>query len=210
MPVIDCRAAQRCISAMVDVSVSFAAKTASDLVNADVHLASLAPRSFAKLIDVEAEHSVAVNQYCSAGDRVIMTKVKDEQPWAVDALGSVISVHAINDQWGIMLDGPPAKAVLAPPSCFSVLGKDTKLCKKFIELGRDSPKTANVTTSSTRMYHTTREKVMYTPKKHVPVRSYDAVAGALNKGNMLVASSMDETLYVEGVSPATEVRACSQ
>ena len=86
------------------------------------------------------------------------------------------------------------------------MGKDTKLCKKFNELGRGATEKADVATSPTRLYNATREQILTTPLKQIPVRSYGAIAGALDKGNMLVSSGIDNTLYVESVSPLTEVR----
>ena len=185
--------------AMADDSLSFAAMTAADLVKAELLLAPMPPRPQSSVIDVEVAFSVSVANYCSAGDRIIFTKLDNDECWTVDALGSVISVTAIGDRWGVLLDGPPQKAVLASPSCFSVLAKDAKLVNKFNELGRYATEQADVATSPTRLDTATKEPNLATPLKQMPARSYDAIASALDKGNMLVASGIDDTLYVESV-----------
>ena len=198
------------IEVMADESLSFAAMTAADLVKAELLLAPMPPRPQSSVIDVEAAFSASVANYCSAGDRIIFTKLDNDECWTVDALGSVISVTAIGDRWGVLLDGPPQKAVLASPSCFSVLGKDAKLVNKFNELGRYATEQADVATSPTRLDTATKAPNIATPLKQMPVKSYDAIASALDEGNMLVASGIDDTLYVESVSPMTEVRHRSQ
>ena len=93
------------IEVMADDSLSFAAMTAADLVKAELLLAPMPPRPQSSVIDVEVAFSVSVANYCSAGDRIIFTKLDNDECWTVDALGSVISVTAIGDRWGVLLDG---------------------------------------------------------------------------------------------------------
>ena len=194
------------MEAVTGVPLNFASMTAADLVKAELDLASKAPRRPSSVVDVEAAFSASIAEFCSVGDRVIFTKLEISESWTVDGLGSVISVTPIGDRWGVLLDGPPKKAVLAPPACFSVLGKDSKLINKFNELGRGGTEKVDIATSPTRLYVATKEQLLSTPLKQIPVRSYEAIEGALDKGSMLVSTSMDDKLYVEGISPMSEVR----